>query len=83
MNRAKFKRLAKKSLKLELNLIDITNDKELMDRVLKQSARMQEEVQKRTWVELAKAEARQNLSGEDLEKCYKALEAWARNTMTI
>lgn len=33
-------------------------------------------------VEQAKAEARQNLSGEDLEKCYKALEAWARNTMT-
>lgn len=34
-------------------------------------------------VERAKAEARQNLSGEDLEKCYKALEAWARNTMAI
>lgn len=33
-------------------------------------------------VEQAKAEARQNLSGEDLEKCYKALDAWARNTMT-
>lgn len=33
-------------------------------------------------VEQAKAEARQNLSGEDLEKCYKALEAWVRNTMT-
>lgn len=32
-------------------------------------------------VEQAKAEARQNLSGEDLEKCYKALDAWARNTM--
>ena len=33
-------------------------------------------------VEQAKAEARHNLSGEDLEKCHKALEAWARNTMT-
>ena len=30
----------------EPNLIDITNDKELMDRVLKQSARMQEETLK-------------------------------------
>ncbi len=55
MNRAKFKRLAKKSLKLE-------------------------EVQKRTWVEQAKEEARQNLQGEDLEKCLKALEAWERNS---
>lgn len=82
MDKRKFKRLAKKSLKLEPSLIDITNDKKLMDRVLKKSARMQEAVQKRTWVELAKAEARQNLSGEDLEKCYKALEAWVRNTMT-
>lgn len=67
----------------EPNLIDLTNDDELMDRVLKQSVRMQEAVQKRTWVELAKVEARKNLSGEDLDKCYKALEAWARNTMTI
>lgn len=33
-------------------------------------------------VEQAKARARQNLIGEDLEKCCKALEAWARNTMT-
>ena len=66
----------------EPNLIDITNDKKLMDRVLKQSARMQETVRKRAWIEQAKKEARQNLSGEDLEKCYKALEAWARNTMT-
>ena len=32
-------------------------------------------------VEQAKAEARQNLSGEDLEKCFAALEAWGRNTM--
>lgn len=31
-------------------------------------------------VEQAKEEARQNLTGEDLEKCIKALEAWARNT---
>lgn len=82
MDKRKFKRLAKKSLYLEPSLIDITNDKELMDRVLKQSARTQEEIRKRTLVEIAKAEARQNLSGEDLEKCYKALEAWARNTMT-
>ena len=65
----------------EPNLIDITNDKELMDRVLKQSARMQEIIRKRTWIELAKEEARQNLSGEDLEKCFAALEAWGRNTM--
>ena len=83
MNRAKFKRLAKKSLYLELNQIEITEEnKELMDRVLKQSARTQEAIRKRILVELAKAEARQNLSGEDLERCYKALEAWARNTMT-
>lgn len=65
----------------EPNLIDITNDKELMDRVLKQSARMQETVRKRILIELAKEEARQNLSGEDLEKCFAALEAWGRNTM--
>lgn len=32
------------------------------------------------WVEQAKDEARQNLQGEDLEKCLKALEAWERNT---
>lgn len=32
-------------------------------------------------VEQAKAEARQNLSGEDLEKCYKALDAWVRNNV--
>lgn len=30
----------------ELSLIDITNDKELMDRVLKKSAEMQEETLK-------------------------------------
>lgn len=65
----------------EPNLIDITNDKELMDRVLKQSARMQETVRKRILIEQAKEEARQNLSGEDLEKCFAALEAWGRNTM--
>lgn len=82
MNKFKFKRLAKKSLYLEPSLIDITNDKETMDRVLKQSARMQEAVQKLVLVEQAKEEARQNLTGEDLEKCIKALEAWARNTMT-
>lgn len=33
-------------------------------------------------VEQAKEEARQNLTGEDLEKCIKALEAWERNTQT-
>lgn len=44
MNRAKFKQLAKKSLKLEPSLIDITNDDELMERVLKKSAEMQEKV---------------------------------------
>ena len=33
-------------------------------------------------VKRAKKEARQNLQGEDLEKCIKALEAWERNTMT-
>ena len=31
----------------ELNLIDITNDKELMDRVLKRSEEMQEEILKK------------------------------------
>ena len=33
-------------------------------------------------VEQAKEEARLNLTGEDLEKCFKALEAWERNTQT-
>lgn len=47
MNRAKFKRLAKKSLKLEPSLIDITNDDELMERVLKKSAEMQEKILER------------------------------------
>lgn len=65
----------------EPSLIEITNDKKLMDRVLKQSARMQETVRKRAWIEQAKEEARQNLSGEDLKKCFAALEAWGRNTM--
>lgn len=46
MNIRKFKRLAKKSLYIELSLNDITNDKELMDRVLKKSAEMQEETLK-------------------------------------
>ena len=32
----------------EPSLIDITNDKELMDRVLKKSAEMQEEILKKT-----------------------------------
>lgn len=65
----------------EPSLIDITNDKELMGRALKQSARMQEATLKRGWIEQAKEEAQQNLSGEDLEKCFAALEAWGRNTM--
>lgn len=33
-------------------------------------------------VEQAKEEARLKLTGEDLEKCFKALEAWERNTQT-
>lgn len=37
---------------------------------------------KHQWVERAKEEARRNLTGEDLEKCIKALEAWERNTQT-
>lgn len=36
---------------------------------------------KKKWIEQAKEEARQNLSGEDLEKCIAALEAWGRNTI--
>lgn len=47
MDKRKFKRLAKKSLKIEPSLIDITNDEELMDRVLKKSAEMQEETLKK------------------------------------
>lgn len=55
MKLRKFKRLAKKSLELEVDeermsepsLIDITNDDELMDRVLKKSAEMQEEILKK------------------------------------
>lgn len=46
MNRAKFKRLAKKSLKIEPSLIEITDDKEFMERVLKKSEEMQEELLK-------------------------------------
>lgn len=65
----------------EPNLIDITNDKELMERALKKSEKMQEATLKRAWIEQAKEEAQQNLSGEDLEKCFAALEAWGRNTM--
>lgn len=45
----------------------IANDRKLKLRLVKQ----------------AKARARQNLSGDDLKKCYKALEAWVRNTMII
>lgn len=35
---------------------------------------------KKKWIEQAKEEAKQNLIGEDLEKCLAALEAWGRNT---
>ena len=42
----------------------------------------EEEMTKHQWVEQAKEEARSNLTGEDLEKCIKALEAWERNTQT-
>ena len=42
----------------------------------------EEEMTKHQWVEQAKEEARLNLAGEDLEKCFKALEAWERNTQT-
>ena len=95
MDKRKFKRLAKKSLKIEPSLIEITDDKEFMERVLKKSEEMQEETLrkaekekmtreqklKKKWIEQAKEEARQNLSGEGLEKCFAALEAWGRNTM--
>lgn len=47
-----------------------------------EGGRMTREQQlKAKWIEQAKEEARQNLSGEDLEKCFAALEAWGRNTM--
>ena len=42
----------------------------------------EEGMTKHQWVEQAKKEARRNLTGEDLEKCFKALEAWERNTQT-
>lgn len=42
----------------------------------------EEEMTEHQWVEQAKEEARLNLTGEDLEKCFKALEAWERNTQT-
>lgn len=34
-------------------------------------------------VEQAKEEARQNLDGEDLEKCLTALDNWERNEMLV
>lgn len=58
MNNRKFKRLVKKSLEeseeertrkimsKKSDLISLTNDDELMDRVLKKSAEMQEEILK-------------------------------------
>lgn len=42
----------------------------------------EEEMTNHQDVERAKKEARRNLTGEDLEKCIKALEAWERNTQT-
>lgn len=47
MDKRKFKRLAKKSLYLEPSLIEITDDKEFMERVLKKSEEMQEEALKK------------------------------------
>lgn len=44
-------------------------------------AKKEREMTKHQWIEQAKKEARQNLSGEDLKKCFAALEAWGRNTM--
>ena len=41
---------------------------------------MTSEQLKKKLVEKAKEEAKQNLSGDDLEKCLAALEAWCRNT---
>lgn len=64
----------------EPSLIEITDDKEFMERVLKKSEKMQEATLKRNWVEQAQEEARKNLRGKDLEKCFAALEAWYRNT---
>lgn len=43
MNKRKFKRLVKESLE-KPDLISLTNDDELMDRVLKRSAEMQAEI---------------------------------------
>lgn len=64
----------------EPSLIELTDDKEFMERVLKKSEEMQETVRKRAWIEQAKEEAKQNLRGEDLKKCFAALEAWYRNS---
>ena len=53
------------------------------ERFLKHKGCIKEEkMTKHQWVERAKEEARLNLTGEDLEKCIKALEAWERNTQT-
>ena len=64
----------------EPSLIEITDDKEFMERVLKKSEKMQEATLKRSWVEQAQEEARKNLREDDLNKCLAALEAWYRNT---
>ena len=64
----------------EPSLIEITDDKEFMERVLEKSEKLQEATLKRNWVEQAKEEAKQNLRGKDLKKCLAALEAWYRNT---
>lgn len=45
MNQRKFKRLVKESLE-KPDLINLTNDDELMDRVLRKSAEMQNELLK-------------------------------------
>lgn len=54
----------------------------LRELIMKLRGDKEEEMTKHQWVEQAKEEARLNLTGEDLEKCFKALEAWERNTQT-
>lgn len=53
------------------------------EKILKDRGYIKEEVERMTkhqWVKQAKEEARLNLTGEDLKKCFNALEAWERNT---
>ena len=54
----------------------------LRELIMKLRGDKEEEMTKHQLVEQAKEEARLNLTGEDLEKCIKALEAWERNTQT-